>query len=314
MPSAPLALLNGRFIPAAELTIPAYDAGFVLGATVSEQLRTFGGKLYKLDEHLARLLRGLEITAIDLRPYTGRLVQWAYELVEANHKLLDPADDLGLSIFVTPGPYPTLAPPDVAQWPTIGMSTYPLPFHLWADKYETGERLVVSDVRQVSADCWPRELKCRSRMHYYLAEQEVRRRSPGARPLLLDEHGNVNETPTANIIGFTDTDGAAGFISPHDVLDGISKSTVRELWMKHVARPCSWQGGNVRPDVLWTMVQELWLTSTPFCLLPVVKLDDAPIGDGRPGPIYRRLLEAWSGEVGVDIAAQARRFSTRRAS
>jgi len=307
----PLALLNGRFIPAAELTIPAYDAGFVLGATVSEQLRTFGGKLYKLDKHLARLQRGLDITAIDAGCTTTQLAAWANELVAANHKLLDPADDLGLSIFVTPGPYATLAPPDVPRRATIGMSTYPLPFHLWADKYETGDHLVTSDVRQVSADSWPRELKCRSRMHYYLAEQDVRRRAPGARPLLLDEFGGVNETPTANIVGFTDTNGAAGFNSPDDVLDGISKNTVRELWRNHFARPCSWHGGSVRPDVLLTMVQELLLTSTPFCLLPVVMLDDAPIGDGRPGPVYHKLLDAWSADVGVDIAVQARRFARR---
>ena len=72
-------------IPAAELMIPAYDAGFVLGATVSEQLRTFGGKPFKLDEHLARLRHGLEITAIDPGCTTEQLAAWANELVAANH-------------------------------------------------------------------------------------------------------------------------------------------------------------------------------------------------------------------------------------
>src|SRR5262245_26226563 len=103
MTRGPLAVLNGRMIPAAELVIPAYDAGFVLGATVSEQLRTFGGKLFKLDEHLDRLQQGLAITTIDARCTVDQLAAWANELVAANHKLLDPTDDLGLSIFVTPG-------------------------------------------------------------------------------------------------------------------------------------------------------------------------------------------------------------------
>lgn len=302
---SPLALLNGRFIPAAELTIPAYDAGFVLGATVSEQLRTFGGKLYKLDEHLARLRRGLEITTIDAGCTVEQLAAWANELAAANHKLLDPADDLGLSIFITPGPYGTFAPPEAERRATIGMSTYPLPFHLWADKYETGDHLVESSVRQVSAESWPRELKCRSRMHYYLAEQEVRRRSPGARPLLLDEHGNVNETPTANVVAVQGDD----VLSPpiESILPGISLDAVNELLptfdMRLVVQPMKIQ--NLRT------ANEILLTSTPFCLLPVVKLDDAPIGDGRPGPVYRKLLEAWSGDVGVDIAAQAKRFAKR---
>ena len=102
MSDEPLALLNGRFLPARELAIPAYDAGFVLGATVSEQLRTFGGQLFRLDEHLARLARGLELTSIDPQTSIEQLAAWANELVAANHRRLDPADDLGLSIFVTP--------------------------------------------------------------------------------------------------------------------------------------------------------------------------------------------------------------------
>jgi branched-subunit amino acid aminotransferase/4-amino-4-deoxychorismate lyase len=56
---------------------------------------------------------------------------------------------------------------------------------------------------------------------------------------------------------------------------------------------------------------EAMLTSTSVCLLPIVECDGKPIGDGQPGPMYRRLLAAWSDLVGVDVADQARRFSTR---
>lgn len=306
MTRGPLAVLNGRLIPAAELTIPAYDAGFVLGATVSEQLRTFGGKIFKLDEHLARLRRGLEITSIDAGCTNEQLADWANELVAANFKLLDPADDLGLSIFVTPGPYATLAPPDVERRATIGMSTYPLPFHLWVDKYETGERLVTSTVRQVAADSWPRELKCRSRMHYYLAEQDVRSRSPGGRPLLLDEDGNVNETPTANIVAFWKEDGLVSPL-PDGVLSGISQAVLVDLAQQSRIPP--FEVPITYRDLCSS--EELFVTSTPFCMLPVVKVDEAAIGDGKPGPIYRKLLAAWGRDVGVDIAEQARRFAKR---
>ena len=57
----PQAYLNGRFIPASRLAISPTDAGFVLGATVAEQLRAFAGKLFRLDDHLARLEQSLEI-------------------------------------------------------------------------------------------------------------------------------------------------------------------------------------------------------------------------------------------------------------
>ena len=51
---------------------------------------------------------------------------------------------------------------------------------------------------------------------------------------------------------------------------------------------------------------EAFTSSTPYCLLPVTKLNGRPLGDGRPGPVFRRLLEAWSARVGVDLAAQLR--------
>lgn len=311
MSKQPLALLNGRMIPAAELTIPAYDAGFVLGATVSEQLRTFSGKLFKLDEHLARLQRGLEITGIDAGCTIEQLAAWANELVAANHRLLDPADDLGLSIFITPGPYGTFAPRDVERRATIGMSTYPLPFHLWADKYESGDHLAVSEVRQINVASWPRDLKCRSRMHYYLAEQEIRRRSPGARPLLLDEFGHVNETPTANVVGYIGTSEAGYLVAPFErgVLPGISQAEL--LSIATGLEIADGGGRNFTPVELLRELSELWITSTPFCILPVVTLDDDPIGNGVPGPVYKKLLDAWGSEVGVDIAAQAKRFAAR---
>ena len=59
---------------------------------------------------------------------------------------------------------------------------------------------------------------------------------------------------------------------------------------------------------------EAMLASTSVCLLPVVQCDGSKIGDGRPGPIFRRLLGAWSKLVGVDVAEQARRCAARRKS
>ncbi len=309
MSHKPLAFLNGRMIPAAELTIPVYDAGFVLGATVSEQLRTFGGKLYKLEEHLARLQRGLEITGIDAGCSVEQLAASANELAAANHRLLDPADDLGLTIFITPGPYATFAPPEVERRATIGMSTYALPFQLWADKYERGERLSTSGMRQVDKASWPRDMKHRSRMHYYLADQAARRDHPGTRPLLLDKYGYVNETPTANVVAFRASE---GIVSPprSEILPGITLAALAELsesfGVPFVERSLSL-------DDLRS-ADEAWLTSTPFCLLPVTQLDDAPIGDGRPGPVYRKLLEAWGKQVGFALPTQAQRFALRPAT
>jgi branched-subunit amino acid aminotransferase/4-amino-4-deoxychorismate lyase len=144
-------------------------------------------------------------------------------------------------------------------------------------------------------------------MHYFLAEQEVRMRTPKARPLLVDHNDTVNETPTANVVAYWINE---GFVSPprDRILEGISLLTLIELGKRHKQEFT--ETTLLQPFDL-RKADEVLITSTPFCLLPVVQLDDAPIGDGRPGPLYRRLLEWWSGDVGVDIAAQAKRFAKR---
>jgi len=303
--SEPIAFLNGEFVPARQLSVPIYDAGFVLGATVSEQLRTFAGRLFQLDAHLARLARSLEIVEIQL-PFTwSAIAEAAQRLAAENHKLLVPGDDLGLAIFVTPGTYATLAE-GRETGPTIAMHTYALTFGRWASIYESGCSLVTTAIEQVPATCWPSELKCRSRMHYYLADLAAKKQSPDARALLLDQEGRITETATANVLAFRD---AEGLISPRreTILPGISLAFARELCSK---LSVSFRERDLSIDDLCS-ADEVLLTSTTSCLLPVTRVNKSLIGNGR-SVVFRTLLKAWSDAVGVDIAAQAKRFAQRR--
>src|SRR5690349_12091686 len=103
------AYLNGRWIPQSELVIPFDDTGFVLGATVTEQLRTFAGKLFCLEEHLVRLYRSLKIIDLDPGVSLSEIAHLAEEIVALNYPQLAPGEDLGLGMFITPGPYATLS-------------------------------------------------------------------------------------------------------------------------------------------------------------------------------------------------------------
>ena len=301
----PLAFWNGRFVPARSVGISLVDTGFVLGVAVAEQVRTFGGKLFHLDDHLARLARALDLIGVDPGMDRPRLAEAAYELVRHNHALLAPGDDLGLSIVVTPGLYRPYAGAGPSQ-PTVCLHTYPLPFGLWARKYREGQALVVSRVQQIPAACWPPELKCRSRMHYYLADREADRRDPGARAVLLDAQGFVTEASTANLLMVRTGEGLVG--PPRGtVLPGITEAVVRQLadtlgissTYRHLAPA----------DV--ASADEILLTSTPWCLLPATRFDGRPVGAGVPGPVFQRLLSAWNELVGLDIVAQAERFADR---
>ena len=315
-----IAFLDGEWIPAGDLHLPVIDVGFVQGVTVAEQLRTFGGKLFQLDAHLQRLARSLEIVGVALShnvvespsvespsvesPSVESLGTYATELAARNHANLAPGDDLGLCIFVTPGDYATYT--GVPATPRVGMHTYPVPFRLWASKYESGQLLSIPTVRQVPANCWPAELKCRSRMHYYLADRQAHETLPGARALILDQDDSILEATTANIVAYFDGE---GLVSPpgDSVLPGISVSFLREMaksvGIKYVERV-------LRVEDL-SRASELLLTSTSPCILPVVRCDDITIGKGKPGPVFRSLLAAWGEHVGVDIRQQATDFSTR---
>src|SRR5688500_13038735 len=128
----PIAYLNGQRIPASELAISVTDAGFVQGVTVAEQLRTFGGQLFQVEMHLDRLSRSLKIVGVDPGLSREEFARIVRELAAHNHALLDPADDLGLTIFVTPGVYAAYAATTSRKGPTVGIHTYPLPFGNWA--------------------------------------------------------------------------------------------------------------------------------------------------------------------------------------
>jgi len=306
MSEGELAYWNGRFIPADQLAVSVIDAGFVLGATVTEQLRTFGGEIHRLQSHLDRLWRSLEMVGVDPGLSQQEMAAIARQLTSHNHRLLQPGDDLGLGVLITPGPYLGYAGCFVEVRPTVCLHTYPLAFWLWAEKYRQGQSLWISSVQQVDAACWPPWLKCRSRMHYYLADREAAQHEPGARSVLLDREGFVLETSTANVVVYRRDD---GLISPpyKRILPGISLEMLFQLADRlGIAQ----RFRDLRPEEL-ASADELMITSTPFCVLPVTRFQGRPVGGGIPGPIFQKLLQAWSAEVGVDIVAQAEQFRRR---
>ena len=303
----PQAFLNGRFLPASQANISLFDAGFAMGATVTEQMRTFGGKLFQTQRHLARLYHSLELVGLDAGFSEAEMIAIAEQLVTHNHPQLDEGDDLGLVVFVTPGPQRSLSG-GFSGGTTVGLHTFPLAFDLWAEKYHTGQSLVVTRVRQVPAECWPPEIKCRSRMHYFLADREAGTTEPGARALLTDLDGFVTETPTANILIYRADE---GLLTPPraKTLGGISLRVAAKLAHN---LGITLTERDLRPEDV-ARADEVLLTSTPLCVLPVVRLNSKPIGSGQPGPLFQRLVQAWGELVGLDITAQAAKFARRPA-
>jgi branched-subunit amino acid aminotransferase/4-amino-4-deoxychorismate lyase len=293
------AYVNGRWYQNQQLAITIDDQGFMFGATVVERLRTFAGRVFRLDDHLERMHHSLTIVGLDADVIRRDLREVIPECSRRNQSPASEGDDLAIVAFCTPGA-------DETGPPTVCVHAEPLPFARWAHLYDDGLTITISDVRQVPDNCWPPDLKCRSRMHYYLAERHARERQPGARAVLLDQEGYVGEATTANVLIFRRDE---GLISPprERILPGVTLKATEELaaelgvpFTERLFTPQELQAAD-----------EVLLVSTSICVLPVVACDKRPLGTGRPGTTYRTLLGAWNRLVGIDIAGQARQFAAR---
>lgn len=293
------AYFNGEWVPTPKLSIAVDDAGFLLGATVTERLRTFRGEPFRLGEHLTRFRHSLEIVGLDADAIARQTAAAIPEFVRRNKDLIKADDDWSIIAFATPGRVGS-------DQPTVCVHGYPLPFRSWASLYDTGLPVVISSVRQLPPNCLPPELKCRSRMHFYLADREATAARPGARAILLDQDGYIAESTTANLVLFRKSE---GLISPppDHILFGVSLGVVQELAAKN---DLPFIRRRITIDDLCA-ADEAMLTSTSICLLSIVECNGQPIAGGRPGPTFQRLLASWNEMAGMDIAEQARRYAGR---
>jgi len=293
--------LNDRFVPASEAGISIYDLGIVLGATLTEMTRTFAGKPFRLDDHVDRLYRSLHYAGIKVDLTASEMIAKTQELITTNAAQLDDGEDLGVVHFVTPGENPIYAGSaggKVRLKPTVCIHSFPLPFSVWSHLITEGAHVVTPSICHIPPQCVDPKMKNRSRLHWFLAEQQSQNVDPKAISLLLDLDGNVTECAGSNFLIASDHT----IYSPtsRNILAGVSMATVREL-----ADKLGWNW--VEKDLQVYDVanaDEAWLTTTPYCAAPCTRINNTSIGTGEPGPMYKQLMSAWSERVGMDILAQ----------
>ncbi len=296
----PLAFLNGQLLPQSQARLALNDAGFVLGATVTDLCRTFRHRLYRWDDHLTRFRRSARSAFIDVAVPDAAIPLAAEQLIEHNAKLIGPNDDLALVMFATPGPIgfylgeATLP----GEQPTFGMHTFPLPFARYRPWVERGVDLITPSIRAVPIDCVDPTIKQRSRMHWWLAEREVRQTHPTAQALLLDDAGCVTETASSNLLLVKD----GMLLSPprEKILPGVSLAVVAELCVE-LGISLTYRDLSLADCYA---ADEALLTCTTYCIAGVRSINGHSLT--CPGPTLARLLAAWSTKVGVDIHQQIR--------
>jgi D-alanine transaminase len=272
MEKSSVVFLNGKFMPVDEAKVPVLDRGFIFGDGVYELVPVYSRVAFRLDEHLARLERSL--AAVRIRnPYSR--AEWRDIIVQLVAK--QPFEDQGIYFQVTRGVAKRdhAFPKDAA--PTVFVMSNPLVC--------PPKELVERGASAVTADDfrWQRcDIKSISLIGNCLLRQASA--DAGAAETILFRDGSLTEASASNV--FVVRRGV--ILSPPKsnlILPGITYDVVTEL---------AQAGGLLLEfrDVSEADVRsadEIWVTSSSKEVLAIVTLDGKPVGDGKPGPVFRRM-------------------------
>lgn len=279
-----LCCLNGWFGRVADARVSVLDRGFLFGDGIYEAMPVYGRRIFRFDEHMARLERSLAKIRI-AAPHTA--AQWlamARRLIEALHAQTGAADQF-LYLQVTRGVAPRdhVMPADIA--PTVFMMTGPLKAPTVEQRHAGVACVSARDFR------WSRgDIKCTSLLGNVLARQVSA--DAGAVETLLFRDGWLTEASASN--AWIAKDGALiGPPKSEHVLEGVRYDLLRELCEEvgigYALRPIA------ESEVM--TADELMLSSSTKEVLAVTRLDGELVGHGalrgKPGPVYARLYEAY---------------------
>ena len=294
-----MSYFNGEWVPYSQVRIQPRDRGFIVADVVFDVARTFNGKSFMMREHVDRLYRSLKYTRIDPDLSADEMEEISEEAVRRNEHLREEVGDFTVTQFVTRGP---------GRWahsagpPTVCVNVSAIDFGRFSQRQREGAHGVIARTRSYPVESLDSKAKHYSRMNFNLAELEAFDVDPEAWPILMDTSGNLTEGTGYN--AFLVTDGVIRTAGDRNILQGISRMAVFEL-ARQLDIPVSEE--ELQPYDLYNS-DEAFFSGTSYCVMPVTKVDNRQVADGKPGPITNQLLAAWSEKAGVDIMDQAQRF------
>ncbi len=276
MTAKDIVYVNGSFVPRAEARVSVEDRGFVFGDGVYEVIRAINGRLFASKFHNDRLRRSLDGIRITLSggDTPERFADIGRQLLKENDLVNGEAT---VYMQVTRGATTRVHnfPPSQIQ-PTVYISV--ARFTPYADLARTGATAISHpDLR------WGRcDLKTLNLLPNVLASQAAKERHAFEAMLIRD--GIVTEGAKTNFFGVVN-----GSLRTHPcdthILPGITRSVLRDLASD---AGIAVDETPIKEEEI-PRLSELFLTGTTTDVMPVVKLDDRPVGDGKPGELTRRL-------------------------
>lgn len=278
--------INGQLFDKADAKISVYDHGLLYGDGVFEGLRSYSGKVFRLEEHIDRLWDSAKAIALKIPMEKAALCKAVNDTLKANNIV-----DGYIRLVITRGSGSLGLDPNKCSDPQIiiitdHISLYP------KEMYERGLEIVtVSVVRNHSAALSPR-IKSLNYLNNILAKLEGLQ-AGCSEALMLNTRGEVAECTGDNIFLVR---GKELLTPPIDagILEGVTRNAVMELGAK--------SGLTVREITLTKhdvyIADECFLTGTAAEVIPVVKVDSRTIGNGEPGPVTRDLIRRFHELVG----------------
>lgn len=276
------AWVDGELVPLERASVSVLDQGFRTGEGVFETMRAYGRHVFRLGPHLDRAATGAVRLGFEVPPQ-DQLAAAVQATVDAN---AEAAPDLAVRLTVTPGPLDPYAP-----WPMspLGQPTVVVTAHALRPSpamYEHGVRAITVP--------WQRELadvKSVSHLSATMARRQAR--ALGAdEALLCDRDDHVAEGASSNVFAVS----GARLLTPPlgpGLLAGVTRATVLEL--------ADELGVEVDraplPLAVLYAADEVFLTASTRELVPVVRVDETAVADGRPGALTRRLHAAYRDRV-----------------
>lgn len=265
--------INGKLVPEAEATVSVFDHGLLYGDGVFEGLRSYGGKVFRLEEHVRRLYESALAICLDIPMSQSEMCTATNETVAANG-----IEDGYIRLVVTRGAGTLGLDPNRCRDPQViiiagAIALYP------QELYEKGLEIITSSViRNHPAALSPR-IKSLNYLNNILAKIEGLQ-AGCIEALMLNHKGEVAECTGDNI--FLVRDGVL-LTPPLDagILGGVTRNAVIEL-----AREVGIEVQEValtKHDVY--IADECFLTGTAAEVIAVVKIDDRTIAAGKPGPV-----------------------------
>ena len=275
------ASVNGIVVPAGEARVSVLDNGFAFGDSVYEVLRTYDGLAFEPGRHFRRLRAsaarlGFSVPASD----TDLLAQVDALLARAG------TGESYIRIIVSRGLGDCSYNFERVEGPTVVMIQKALPPYP-ASHYEEGVKVAAVGVRRNHPRALDPAIKSSNLLNNILAVREARSRG-AEEPLLLNQEGFLAEGASTNVFLAR---GGRIFTPPLSagILAGITREVVLELLP---GLGVSFREEPLHLDEL-LVADEAFVTSTTREVVPVRQVDETPVGSGRPGPLTKRILEAF---------------------